>query len=86
MQQLAQPLQMALQLGLQYAPLAAVAVEALERWETQPDALKLLAPQVAPLLEPYLRNLSTLEGIEAVPEAPDGAISSQTPRWSHFKP
>lgn len=69
---MAQPLQMALQLGLQYAPLAAVAVNALERWELQPDALAVLAPRVVPLMEPYLRNLAALEGTEAVADASGG--------------
>lgn len=73
---------MALHLGLQYPPLAAVAVAALERWEGQHTALRVLAPQVAPLLEPYLRNLSTLEGIEAVPDAPGGALSLFAQRLS----
>ena len=69
---MAQPLQMALQLGLQYAPLAAVAVSALERWELQPDALAVLAPWVVPLMEPYLRNLAILEGTEAVADSSGG--------------
>lgn len=69
---MAQPLQMALQLGLQYAPLAAVAVSALERLELQPDALAVLAPRVVPLMEPYLRNLAALEGTEALADAPGG--------------
>ena len=77
MQELVQPLDMALQLGLQYPPLAAVAVTALEAWESQPSALLVLAPQVVPLMDPYLRSLSGLDGIVAVPPA-DGTSPTQT--------
>ena len=52
------PLQTAFALGLQYPPLATAAVAALERWEVeQPSALAQVAPQVVPLLEPYLHDM-----------------------------
>ena len=49
------PLQAALFLGLQYPPLAATALRALELLEGRSDsALAHLAPAIVPLLEPYL--------------------------------
>ena len=60
-QELVGPLQTALSLGLQYPPLAAAAIAAMERWETeQPQALKAAAPQVVPLLDPYLLEVTGL--------------------------
>lgn len=54
------PLQAALSLGLQYPPLAATALRALERLEGRPDsALTHLAPAIVPLLEPYLLPINT---------------------------
>ena len=69
---------MALKLGLQYAPLAATALSALERWELQPAALAVLAPAVVPLMEPYLRSLSALEAAEAVTEGTEAVTDSQS--------
>ncbi len=55
LQELYRPLELALQLGLQHPPLAARTLKALERLEAQsPAALQALAPDLVPLLEPYL--------------------------------
>lgn len=55
------PLQTALSLGLQYPPLAQAALSALERWELeQPTAIQAVAPQIVPLLDPYLLEIKDL--------------------------
>lgn len=54
-----EPLQTAFSLGLQYPPLAKEALAALERWEgEQAQALTAVAPEIVPLLEPYLREMT----------------------------
>jgi hypothetical protein len=59
MQELVGPLQTAFDLGLQYPPLAKEALAALERWEgQQPQALTAVAPQIVPLLNPYLFEIT----------------------------
>ena len=59
MQELVGPLQTAFSLGLQYPPLAKEALAALERWEgQQPQALSAVAPQIVPLLNPYLLEIT----------------------------
>ena len=59
MQELVGPLQTAFSLGLQYPPLAKEALAALERWEgQQPQALSAVAPQIVPLLNPYLLDIT----------------------------
>ena len=79
LQVLAQPLQTALKLGLQFPALATVAVAALERREAgQIDDLAKLAPLVVPCLQPYLQDVSQLEAVEPVPDAPAGEHSSRT--------
>ncbi len=73
MQVLAQPLQTALKLGLQFPALATVAVAALERWEAgQTDDLAKLAPSVVPCLKPYLQDVSQIEAVEPVPDTAAG--------------
>ena len=70
-QELVSPLQTAFALGLQYPPLATAAVTALERWEVeQPLALGHVAPQVVPLLEPYLHDM-----VDPVSSGPDGNVA-----------
>ncbi len=59
MQELVGPLQTAFSLGLQYPPLAKEALAALERWEgQQPQALTAVAPDIVPLLNPYLLEIT----------------------------
>ena len=59
MQELVGPLQTAFSLGLQYPPLAKEALAALERWEgEQPQALSAVAPEIVPLLNPYLLQIT----------------------------
>ena len=73
LQELAQPLQTALKLGLQFPALATVAIAALERWEAaQTDDLARVAPSLVPCLEPYLQDVLQLEAVELVPDAPAG--------------
>ena len=61
MQELLGPLQTAFSLGVQYPPLATAATAALERWETeQPQALRAVTPQIVPLLDPYLLEITGL--------------------------
>ena len=73
LQELAQPLQTALKLGLQFPALATIAVAALERWEAaQTDDLASLAPSVVPCLKPYLQDVSQMEAVEAVSDTPAG--------------
>ncbi len=61
-QEMLGPLQAALSLGLQYPPLAAFALRALERLEGRSKStLDELAPAVVPLLEPYLLPISASE-------------------------
>lgn len=70
------PLQSALSLGLQYPPLAATALRALERLEGRSDsALTHLAPAIVPLLEPYLVPINTSDApvTGATPEGEDPA-------------
>ncbi|XP_042208389.1 DNA-dependent protein kinase catalytic subunit-like [Homarus americanus] len=59
--QLVSPLQMALQLGISYLPLAEVCVSALQVWIRQlpHDTLHQNLPLVLPLLLPYLRSQET---------------------------
>ena len=77
LQDLAQPLQTALKLGLQFPALATVAVAALERWEAgQADDLAKLAPSVVPSLKPYLQDVSQIEAVEPVPDTPAGGPST----------
>ena len=59
LQELVGPLQTACSLGLQYPPLAKAALAALERWEgEQAQALIRVAPEIVPLLEPYLHEIT----------------------------
>ena len=54
-------MQTAFTLGLQYPPLAKEAFAALERWETeQAQAFRAVAPQIVPLLDPYLLEITDL--------------------------
>jgi hypothetical protein len=56
MQELVGPLQTAFSLGL---ALAKEALAALERWEgQQPQALTAVAPDIVPLLNPYLLEIT----------------------------
>ncbi len=61
-QELVAAMQSALGFGLQWEALAGIAVATLERWEAQePRVLQALAPQLVPLLEPYLQKSSDQE-------------------------
>ena len=61
LQEVLGPLQTAFSMGLQYPPLAKAALAALERWEIeQPQALRAVAPQIVPLLDPYLLEVADL--------------------------
>jgi hypothetical protein len=73
LQDVAQPLQTALKLGLQFPALATVAIAALERWEAQqaPELAKL-APTLVPCLEPYLQDVSQIEVVDIAPETTTG--------------
>ena len=75
-QELVGPLQTALSLGLQYPPLATAAIAAMEQWETeQPQALRAVAPQVVPLLDPYLLEIIGLvPGSDAVAVTGEGKM------------
>ena len=59
LQEVLGPLKTAFSLGLQYPPLAKAALAALERWESeQAQALRAIAPQIVPLLDPYLLEVT----------------------------
>ena len=74
LQELVAPLQTALSLGLQYPPLAQAALSALERWELeQPTAIQAVAPQIVPLLDPYLLEIKDLAAA-ADATSPEGVI------------
>lgn len=71
MQELVGPLQTAFSLGLQYPPLAKEALAALERWEVeQPQALRIVAFQIAPLLDPYLHEIADTASATATEGTP----------------
>lgn len=75
MQELRAPLQTAFSLGLQYTPLATAAIAAIERWESeQPQALRAVAPQIVPLLEPYLLETTALATDSNANGAPQGEL------------
>ena len=80
LQELIGPLQTAFTLGLQYPPLANEALAALERWESeQPHALRAVAPQVVPLLDPYLTEVTDMAAdadANAVPKGKDSEVLS----------
>lgn len=77
-QELLAPLQTAFSLGLQYPPLATAAIAAIERWETeQPQALRAVAPEIVPLLDPYLLEMTALA---ADSQAADAAQGKGSPR------
>lgn len=64
------PLQTALNLGLQYPPLAQAAISALERWETeQPQAVQAVAPHIVPLLDAYLTEIRDVAAAADAPSA-----------------
>ena len=72
-QELLRPLELALQLGLQQPPLAARTLKALERLEAQsPAALQALAPDLMPLLEPYLAPVRDIVTAALPPSAGNG--------------
>ena len=75
-QELIGPLQTALSLGLQYPPLATAAIAAMERWETeQPLALRAVASQMVPLLDPYLSEIiGSALGSDAVAVTAEGKM------------
>ena len=73
MQELLAPLQTAFSLGLQYPPLATAATAAIERWETeQPQALRAVAAEIVPLLDPYLLEMADLASDSRVAEVSKG--------------
>ena len=68
-------MQTALSLGLQYPPLAQAALSALERWELeQPQAVQGVAPQIVPLLDPYLHEIKDVAAA-ADAASPEGVLS-----------
>lgn len=72
------PLQTALLLGLQYPPLAATALRALEGLEGRSQStLAELAPAIVPCLEPYLApiNVSDLSAPAASAEGNEAAAA-----------
>ena len=81
MQELLAPLQTAFSLGLQYPPLATAATAAIERWETeQPQALRAVAAEIVPLLDPYLLEMADLASDSRVAEVSEGrAYTLMTP-------
>ncbi|KAG0609962.1 hypothetical protein M758_7G027900 [Ceratodon purpureus] len=72
------PLKNALKIGIRYLPLAAVALDALERWQTAfPDQLQLWLPQIVPCLNDYLVDVEKVDVSEAeTPLATEGASTS----------
>lgn len=72
-QELFRPLEVGLQLGLQHPPLAARTLKALERLEAEsPAALQALAPDLVPLLEPYLAPVRDIVAAALPPSADNG--------------
>ena len=61
-----------------YLPLAAVALDALEKWQTAfPDQLQLWLPQIVPCLNAYLVEVEKLDVSEAeTPLESEGASTS----------
>ena len=58
------------------APLATAATAALERWETeQPQALRAVAPEIVPLLDPYLIDMAALASDSRVADVSQGMVS-----------
>lgn len=85
MQELLAPLQTAFSLGLQYPPLATAAIAAIERWETeQPQALRAVAPEIVPLLDPYLLEMTALAADAQAAGASQGKGSSRVPSITHL--
>ncbi|KAK9826371.1 hypothetical protein WJX81_003941, partial [Elliptochloris bilobata] len=67
------PLRAAFSLGLQHPPLAEAALAQLVRWETSaPAALAAIAPQVVPVLDPYLSPIATASAAVSPPEERKG--------------
>ena len=76
------PLQTALSLGLQYPPLAKEALAALERLETEwPQAIRAVAPQIVPLLDPYLLDITDMAADTDDAVAAGKALNHLHERW-----